>query len=301
MRATSTQIRAFNAVAHEGSFAKAAKRLHLSQPAITLQVRKLEDTYGVVLFDRRGSHVTLTEVGHELSEITDQIGTLEEEVDELLSAQYDLIKGALTIATGSPQMTMKLVGACQSRYPQCKITVIIGNARENIDAIYSRRADIASITNPSEDSRLFSVPFSTNEVIALVPTGHALAKEKYVSLESLTAERLVVRVDKSLTQQLVTQQLEKQKLVISPSIYVEGREAVHAAVAAGLGIGFIFDNEVGDDTRVSAVKIGRNPIQSIEKIICLKSQARRRLVKAFLNLAKELQSQGMKEAQGIKP
>lgn len=159
MRATNTQIRAFNAVAHEGSFVKAAKRLHLSQPTITLQVRKLEDTYGVVLFDRRGSHVTLTAIGLELSEITDPIGTLEEEVDELLSAQYDLIKGALTIATGSPQVTMKLVSACQSRYPQCKLIVIIGNARENIDAIYSRRADITCITNPSDDNRLVALPF----------------------------------------------------------------------------------------------------------------------------------------------
>jgi DNA-binding transcriptional LysR family regulator len=76
-----------------------------------------------VLFDRRGSHVTLTAIGLELSEITDPISTLEEEVDELLSAQYDLIKGALTIATGSPQVTMKLVSACQSRYLCRSITV----------------------------------------------------------------------------------------------------------------------------------------------------------------------------------
>ena len=293
MRATNTQIRAFNAVAHEGSFAKAAKRLHLSQPAITLQVRKLEDAYGVVLFDRRGSHVTLTAIGHELSEITDQIGTLEEEVDELLSAQYDLVKGALTIATGSPQVTMKLVSACQSRYPQCKLTVIIGNARENIDAIYSRRADIACITNPSDDNRLVALPFYTNAVVALVPVGHALAQEKYVSLQALAAERLIVRVDKSLTQQMVNQQFEKQQIIVSPSMYVEGREAVQAAVAAGLGIGFIFDNEVGADARVCTVKIGRSAIQSVEKIICLKSQARRRLIKAFLNLAKELRPDGM--------
>lgn len=300
MRATSTQIRAFNAVAHEGGFAKAAKRLHLSQPAVTLQVRKLEDAYGVVLFDRRGSHVTLTPIGHELSEITDQIGSLEEEVDELLSAQYDLVKGTLTIATGSPQVTMKLVGACQSRYPQCKLTVIIGNARENIDAIYSRRADIACITNPSEDNRLVSVPFHTNEVVALIPVDHPFAKEKYVSLEALASEHLIVRVDKSLTQQLVAQRLERLSIPIAPSMFVEGREAVHAAVAAGLGIGFIFDNEVGEDMRVCTVKIGRDAIQSVEKIICLKSQARRRLIRAFLNLAKEFRSSDMHEQSNLK-
>ncbi len=290
MPATSTQIRAFNAVAHEGSFAKAAKRLHVSQPAVTLQVRRLEDTYGVVLFDRRGAKVTLTPIGVELVELTDQIRTLEEEIDDLLSAQYDLTSGSLTVATGSPQVTMGLVSAFQRRYPQCKVTVIIGNAGEIIEAIFNRRADIACATDPREDDRIVAIPFSSNEVVALLPSDHALAREKYVRLDSLASERLIVRVDKSYTQQIVSQLFEKQGVPLNPGLYVESREAVHEAVAAGLGVGFIFDQEVGEDARVSPVKLGRGGAKSMEKIICLKAQARRRLVKAFLNVAREWQS-----------
>jgi len=290
MHATSTQIRAFNAVAHEGSFAKAAKRLHVSQPAVTLQVRRLEDTYGVVLFDRRGAKVTLTPIGRELVELADQIRTLEEEIDDLLSAQYDLTSGSLTIATGSPQVTMGLVSAFQRRYPQCKVTVIIGNAGDIAESIFNRRADIACATDPRADERMVAIPFSTNEVVALVPWGHALAREKYVRLDTLASERLIVRVDKSYTQQIVSQLFEKHGVPLKPSLYVESREAVHEAVAAGLGVGFIFDKEVGEDARVAAVKLGRGGAKSVEKIICLKVQARRRLVKAFLTVARELQS-----------
>jgi len=296
MRATSTQIRAFNAVAREGSFAKAAKRLHVSQPAITLQVRRLEDTYGIVLFDRRGSKVTLTPIGMELAELSDQIHTFEEEIDDLLSAQYDLTTGSLTIATGSPQVTMGLVSAFQRSYPQCKVTVIIGNAVDNLESIFNRRADIACATDPRDDDRMVAIPFSSNEVVALVPAAHALAREKYVRLETLATERLIVRVDKSYTQQIVSRLFEERGVPLSPSLFVESREAVHEAVAAGLGVGFIFNREIGEDARVAAVKLGRGGAKSVEKIVCLKAQARRRLVKAFLNVARELQSPAAKRA-----
>ncbi len=301
MRATASQIRAFNAVAHEGSFAKAANRLHVSQPAVTLQVRGLEDAYGVVLFDRRGSYVTMTEIGRQLFEVTDQIGTLEEEVDELLSAQYELVSGSLTIATGSPQVTMHLVSAFQRRYPQCSLTVVIGNAGENAEAIINRRAEIACITEPKDDPRLVAIPFSSSEIVVLVPTGHPLAGEKYLRMETLTSERLIVRVDKSFTQQLVSRHMAESGIIVTPAMFVEGREAMQAAVAAGLGIGFIFDTEVGEDPRVKTVRLGREGIRSIEKIICLKAQARRRLVKAFLDLARELQAKEFRSAKRLKP
>jgi aminoethylphosphonate catabolism LysR family transcriptional regulator len=299
MRVTCTQIRAFNAVAHEGSFANAAKRLHVSQPAVTLQVRRLEDIYGVVLFDRRGSHVTLTEVGRQLFEITDQIGTLEEEVDDLLSAQYDLQSGSLTVATGSPEVTMRLVSEFQQRHSHCKITVVIGNAGENAESIFNRRADIACITEPKDDPRLVIIPFISNEVVLLVPVGHSLAREKQVRLEALATERIIVRVDKSYTQQLVARHVAEVGSAITPAMFVEGREAMQAAVATGMGVGFIFDSEVGEDPRVRTVSIGHGDIQSVEKIICLKAQARRRLVQAFLDLVRERQDKSFRSAKPL--
>lgn len=300
MRVTGTQIRAFNAVAREGSFAVAAKRLHVSQPAVTLQVRRLEDLYGVVLFDRCGSHVALTDIGRQLFEITDKIGALEEEVDDLLSAQYDFLSGSLTIATGSPQVTMGLVSDFQQRHPHCKVTVVIGNAGENAASIFGRRADIACITEPKDDPRLLAIPFCTNEVVVLTPTGHRLAKEKHVRLEALASERLVVRVDKSFTQHLVGHHFMKSGIEVTPAVHVEGREALQAAVAAGLGIGFIFDSEIGEDPRVRAVRLERPVIRSVEKIICLKAQARRRLVKAFLDLVRERTASELRPGRKVK-
>ena len=93
-----TQLRAFDAVAREGSFSKAAERLGLTQPAVTVQVRALEEAYGVSLFDRTGGGVSLTGLGHALFALTQQSHGIEEQVEELLAASFKLERGEFRLA-----------------------------------------------------------------------------------------------------------------------------------------------------------------------------------------------------------
>lgn len=287
MFATAKQLRAFTSVAQEGGFAKAATKLGVTQPAVTLQVRALEEAYGVVLFERRGGAATLTDLGHELFALTRQIGSLEAEVDDLLNAQYDLATGSLTVATGSARTAMNLIGKFRDRYPHCHVNVSIGNHKFVWDEIIERRADIAVDTNIPNDKRIYDLPYHPNEIVLLAPADHPFSGQRSLDFTQLTGEKFILRSDRSKTQSVVEQMMRDAGVSLVPDLLVTGREAVQEAVAAGLGLGFMFEREVGDDPRIRIVKINSPPAKTVESVFCLKAQARRRLVMAFLDVARE--------------
>src|SRR5262245_48364244 len=105
------QLRAFHAVALTGSFTAAARRLRVSQPAVTMQVKALEDAYGVELFRRRGRTIERTELANELWDLTTRIFGTEEAAEELLGAARALRKGRLRIGADAPYHVMELLAA----------------------------------------------------------------------------------------------------------------------------------------------------------------------------------------------
>ena len=116
-------VRVFLKVVEFGSFSKAAANLGVTQPAITLQVRSLEDLYSVVLFVRTRDCVTLTKLGMDLFQLTQPIHVMETEIEELLSKQSELIEGSLTLAAGSPQIVMPLIKRYNQEFPNVKISL----------------------------------------------------------------------------------------------------------------------------------------------------------------------------------
>ena len=288
MRATYTQIRAFNAVAREGGFLRAAERLHLTQPAITLQVRGLEDNFGAVLFHRRGQTVTLTETGRTLYALTQQIKTIEEQVDELLSDQFQLLTGELLISSGSPPALMGLVREFTLQYPNINVSIKIGNWTQVWNSIIDRTADVALLTAPPKDDRIEQLPYLEQRVIAVVTANHPLAKKSSVSLDELVKENLVVRDDNSHTQKLVEDMFHDAGIPLNPVLTLDNREGVHEAAAAGLGIGFVLNNEICKEDRVRTLNINDYNKTCMEAVICLKTQFRRRVVRAFFRVAEEI-------------
>ena len=280
-----TQLRAFDAVAREGSFSKAAERLGLTQPAVTVQVRALEETYGVSLFDRTGGGVSLTGLGHALFALTQQSHGIEEQVEELLAASFKLERGQLRLAAGGPHVAMGLIAAFIRRYPAIELEVSLGNYEQVWRRLLDRQADIAVMTNPPDDERIVSLPVAEQRVVALVPRNHRLAERRSVRLQALRDEAVIFREAESVTQRMVDQSLAEAGVVLEPILRLGSREAIHEAVATGLGVGFVLDRETGEDRRVSTVKLSNVASVGEEAIVCLASQADRRIVRAFLKIA----------------
>jgi aminoethylphosphonate catabolism LysR family transcriptional regulator len=284
MRLTHAQIRAFNAVAMDGSFSKAAANLGVTQPAITLQVRSLEDLYSVVLFVRTRDRATLTRLGMDLFQITQPIHVMETEVDELLSRQSELIEGTLTLAAGSPQLVMPLIKQYNQKYPSVKISLQLGNFDEVHSSLLQNRADVVILDGPITNERFYARLYIRQELVLVVPVGHSLANRESVRPDDLMHETILTRGDGSYTQKTMDDWFRKARVKMSSTLQMSSRDSIIEAASCGMGIGFVFDKEVGSDPRIVKIRLSGRTTRCDESLVCLKSQFRRNTIKALFKM-----------------
>ena len=153
-----SQLRAFHAVARERSFSAAAARLGITQPAVSIQVRELEQGYGLALFERCGGDVALSAAGSGLFELTSQMFQAEARAREFLNASRELETGSLTLAADGPHVALQVVALFHRRYPGVELAVSLGNARVVRNQVLERQVDAAVLANPPDEARLLVVP-----------------------------------------------------------------------------------------------------------------------------------------------
>ncbi len=281
------QIRAFHAVATEGSFTKAARLLGVSQPAVTIQVRALEEAYGVNLLHRSGQRVSLTDLGDGLLEHTRRIFDLEQEADELLTAARELRGGHLKAGADGPYFVMGLLASFISLYPGVRVTVAMGNSQSVLRDLIEYRTDVAVVARIDDDRRFFAKPYSRQRVVIFVPRGHQWAKRRGINLAELEGQPMVLREKGSSTRQILEEALKQANVAPHVVMEIGSREALHEAVAAGLGIGVVTESELGQDDRLATLKIADATLEAREYVVCLKERCSVRTVQAFFDLANE--------------
>lgn len=284
MKLTYAQIRAFNAVARDGGFSKAAARLGVTQPAITLQVRSLEDLYSVVLFVRTRESATLTKLGMDLFQITQSIHIMETEVDELLSRQSELIEGSLTLAAGSPQLVMPLIKQYNQKYPSVKLSLQLGNFDEVQSKLLQNRVDVAILDGPIANDRFYARLYLRQELVLVVPIDHPFTHRDSVRPDDLKRETILIRGDGSYTQKTMDDWFRKARIDVSPTLQMSSRDSIIEAASCGIGVGFVFDKEVGSDPRIVKIRLSGRTTRCNESLVCLKSQFRRNTIKALFDL-----------------
>jgi aminoethylphosphonate catabolism LysR family transcriptional regulator len=282
------QLRAFNAVARQRSFSKAATVLGVTQPAITMQVRNLERACGQALFSRADREISLTGAGMELLALTRLIFETEERVEAFIGAANELAQGNLRIAADGPHVALTVIAAFRQRYPGIDVAVTLGSQRTVWQDVLDYRVDAAILGNPSADDRLTVVPILRQDMMVVLPVGHRLAARSELRLAELAGEGMIRREPGSNTQRVLDQELRRAGLALPVALELGSREAVREAVALGLGIGFLFERECTVDTRVIAVPLTDMRGTNLDAVICLSSQRKRRIVDAFIETAKEL-------------
>jgi LysR family transcriptional regulator, low CO2-responsive transcriptional regulator len=281
-----SQLRAFDAVAREGSFARGAHLLNLSPPVVTIQVKSLEESYGLTLFIRSGGKAILTPDGQALYDRTRRFFIEEEEIQSYLSASSALEKGHLKIAADGPHAALNIIAGFREKYPGIKLTVTLGNAETVRQDILAQRADVGITANCPDSDRLVIDELSMQSMIALIPRDHRLSSRQGLSLPELMCEPLILRERGSNTRRVFEGAIREQSLSYKNELELGSREAVREAVAVGLGIGFLFEHEVLGDNRVIAVPLKELANSNRDMVICLKSQLKRRVVESFISLAR---------------
>lgn len=280
------QLRAFHAVATHGGFSKAARKLNISQPAISDQVRKLEGWFKIRLFERKRRSVVPTELGWRLFEFTKRMFELEKEAMELLSEGEALRTGSLRLAADTPLHSVNLIGAFRETYPGISIKLSTGNADEVLARLFDFNADIAVLADVPDDDQLQFLPLRTDSLVAFVSDAHPWAERKSITLKELCTEPMVMREMGSKTRITLENELMEQDLSYEMALEAEGRATAREAVAAGIGVGVVSESEFGFDTRLRALSLSDSNSSMTENLVCLKERAKLRAVAAFWDIAR---------------
>jgi len=278
------QLRAFHAVASEGSFTRAAVALHVTQPTISAQVKELEDTYGIKLFERIGRGIEITELGKALHEITRRQFSLEAEAEQILASARGLLRGQLRVGADAPHHIIPLLGPFNRRYPGIKLSLAFGNSHEVLEGLLDRKSDIAVLADLVPDERLHAVAFRRERLLLFVERSHPWASRKSVKLRELEGQRIVLREPGSITRHLFERAISDARITLGDTLEIGSREAVREGVAAGLGIGVVFESEFGHDQRLHKLAIRDARIESTESAVCLRERLSVRVVRAFFDL-----------------
>lgn len=280
MSLTSARIRTINAVYEAGSFSAAARRLGISQPAVTQQVREVEAEFGVKLFDRRGNGLAATAICRQLVAVTMRIQAAEGEAVAILRQHEMLSGGELRIGLGNSMPGMQLVGAFMRAYPSISIQVEMGSWASIIDAIVDQRVDVAVLPEVPDDGRFRREICLRQRVVAIAHNQHALSGARSVTCAQLSRERLIFRTRVSSTQRVVDHAFRLAGIKVSPVITLDTREGVLEAVANRIGVGFMWQHGSSRLDSITRLNVDELANQSPEHIFCL-ADNRSKLVDLF--------------------
>jgi DNA-binding transcriptional LysR family regulator len=292
MSLTSSRVRAVNAVFEAGSFSEAARRLNISQPAVTQQVRSLESEFGVTLFERRGSSLVPTALCREFVGVTAQMNGIEARALAVLR-QNDAFKGGeLRIGLGNSMPGMALIAAFRRLYANVQISVEMGNWASIIDAVVSQRVDLGILPDVPNDGSFHREVCLRQGVVAIAHPSHPLARSKKVSCAELAKQRLIFRTKQSSTQRVVDRAFRATGIKPKPEIVLDTRDGVFEAVANELGVGFTWEYGSSRTDKIVRIHVPEMAARVPEHIFCLTSK-RYKLVELFFETPKAVKHMTM--------
>jgi DNA-binding transcriptional LysR family regulator len=239
------KLHVFRVVADTLNFSKAAEELHLSQPAVTSQVRSLEEGLGIALFDRVGRNATLTPAGKTLLPYVRQIETLTSDALAAL-APFGVQEGVeLNIGashTIGVYLLPKLLPMLVRNWPKLRIHVMSGSTTEILNALAAHQVSIGLIEAPGRRPDLRIEAFSEDELSLILPPSHRWAKKAILRAAEIVQEPILLRETGSGMRRFVEEYLEKNGVLsqqLHTNVDMNSTEAIISAVEAGLGIGFV--------------------------------------------------------------
>ncbi|RMD60975.1 MAG: LysR family transcriptional regulator [Alphaproteobacteria bacterium] len=281
-------LRAFHAVAAEGGFSRAAGVLNVSQPTLSGQVRALEERYGVKLFERRGRGIELTGIGRALFDVTRRLFAQEAAAEQVLISARELTSGQLRVGADAPYHVIPILAAYNRRYPGVHLSLTFGNSERVLDDLLRRRCDVAVLADLEPDPRLHAVPFRRDRLIAFVERGHPWVTRRSIRFAELAGQKVVLREVGSRTRAIFERAAAEAAIHPAQILEIGSREGVREAVAAGLGIGIVFESEFGHDTRLHRLRVRDIDLKAVEVAACLNERRALRAVRAFFTVLAQI-------------
>lgn len=241
MHFTLRQLGIFEAVAHHGNYTRAAEELFLSQPAVSQQVRQLEQNTGIALFDSVGKRMQLTQAGEELLRYAVAVREQLNEAAEVLDALKGMRGGRLSVSVASTanHFATRLLAAFAYGHPEIDISLDVTNRKGLLDQLEGNSCDLVLMGRPPKEMDLEAEIIMDNPLVIIAATDHPLAGQRAIPIERMTRETFVVRERDSGTRIALEQFFGSHGIHLRTGMEMRQNEAIKQAVEAGLGLGIV--------------------------------------------------------------
>lgn len=258
MNLTFRQLKVFESVARLGSYTKAADELYLSQPAVSMQVKLLEEQVTLPVFERIGKQLYITDAGKEVYQYARQIIQQKKDVEETLEQMKDLQRGHLNIAVVSTanHFLIRILAAFEKLYPKIRISLNVTNRSELLQAIQYNESDLGIMGKPPFGAHLKWNDFLDNPLVAIAAPNHPLAQQEgLISLDEFAKQKFIVREQGSGTRKACEKFFEKNRIEFNPTMDMSNGSAIKHAVEEGLGLAIVSRHTLSVELKANTLKI----------------------------------------------
>ena len=254
---TLRQLKVFESVARHLSYSRAADELHLTQPAVSMQIKQLEDNISLPLFEHLGKRIYLTEAGRELYQysraISQQLADMEVALDELKGMERGKLN--ISVVTTANYFAPHLLAKFCQRFRGVTVSLNVSNRETVLKQLTDNLIDLAIMGQPPENLDIDSESFMENPLVVVAPPSHPLCQEHNIPVKRLANETFLVRESGSGTRSAMERFFAAHKININKGMETDTTEAIKQAVQAGMGLGIMSQHTAELELETGRLKI----------------------------------------------
>ncbi|MEQ1816755.1 MAG: LysR family transcriptional regulator [Nitrosomonas sp.] len=254
---TLRQLKVFESVARHLSYSRAADELHLTQPAVSMQIKQLEGNISLPLFEQLGKRIYLTDAGRELYQysrsISQQLADMEVALDELKGMERGKLN--ISVVTTANYFAPHLLAKFCQRYNGVTVSLNVSNRETVLKQLSDNLIDLAIMGQPPEGLDIDSESFIENPLVVIAPPDHPLCKEQNIPVNRLAKEVFLVRESGSGTRGAMERFFAAHEVKINKGMEADTTEAIKQAVQAGMGLGIMSQHTAELELETNRLKI----------------------------------------------
>lgn len=254
---TLRQLEVFEAIARLGSFTRAAEELHLTQPTVSMQIKKLSDAVGLPIYELVGKKIFLTDAGRALHvftrELLDHFARFEMTLADMKGLKQGTLK--LAVVTTAKYFAPRLLGPFCQQYPGIEVSLKVSNRERVLERLADNQDDLYILGQPPKDIDVVAEPFLENPLVVLAPARHPLVGKNNIPLARLVQEPFLMRETGSGTRAATERLFVEHKLKLKVRMELGSNEAIKQAIVGGLGVAVLSRHTLALDAPMGQLAI----------------------------------------------
>lgn len=296
MSFSDTRLRVFHAVAKHLSFTRAAEELYLTQPAITFQIRQLEEHFNTRLFDRHHNRISLTEAGSTVFNYAERILELYRETEKAINELTGVTRGIIKVGASTTigeYLLPAILSGYHERFPKVQVRLSVDNTRLVVRKLEDATIDLGMVEGPVSNKNITVAPCFEDELVVILHPNHPLAKLEEIPLAKLKEYPFVSREEGSGTRMVITEHLNKAGVSydhLDMILELGTTESVKAAVEGGVGFSIVSSVSLRKELIMKSLIVRRIKGMILKRtlnFVYQKQKFRSKAVEEFLNYAQE--------------